>query len=70
MLPFREHFLFDPTKAKTQKPWIFRFFDMGPGGVGGPPGGPPEPSVGLPGASGGLPGLRDLRQTKPKTPEM
>ncbi len=51
------------------KVWVFRFFDPGPEGPGGPPGGPPGLSVGLPGAPGGLPeapGTEDTPNKKPR----
>jgi hypothetical protein len=54
-----------PLKRALQKEWVFIFVDPGQG-VRGLPGGPPEPSDwGLRESPGGL---RDLRQTKAKTP--
>jgi hypothetical protein len=44
-----------PLSGAKQKVRVFRFFDLSPGGSGGPREAPPELSVGLTGASGGLP---------------
>ncbi len=57
-----------PLNGALQKVWVFRFFDPGPGGSGGPR--EASLSAGLPGAPGGLPEApRDLGQTKAKNLE-